>query len=69
MFSGKEEHRNEDLLNANFVEPCMNKAMKCTKPDNSQNLTIGCFVLKMASIKDKNFSLRVYSVYEEICKI
>ena len=47
----------------------MNKARKCTKPDNSQNLTIGCFVLKMANVKEKKFSLRVYSGYEEICKI
>ena len=51
------------------MEPCMNKARKCTKPDNSQNLNIGCFVLQIASVKDKNFSLRVYSEYEEICKI
>ena len=47
----------------------MNKARKCTKPDNSKNLTIGCFVLKMASVKDKDFSLRVYSDYEDISKI
>ena len=69
MFSDKNENWNEDVLNTNFMEPCINKARKCTKPDNSQNLNIGCFVLKIASVKDKNFSLRVYSEYEEICKI
>ena len=47
----------------------MNKAMKCTKSDNFGNLTIGCFVLKMTSVKDKNFSIRVYPENEEICKI
>ena len=47
----------------------MNKARKCTKPDNSKNLTICCFVLKMASVKDRDFSLRVYSDYEDISKI
>ena len=51
------------------MEPCMNKARKCTTLNNSQNLTTGCFVSKMASVKDKNFLLRVYSEYEEICKI
>ena len=69
MYCGKNEHWNEDVLNANLVEPCLNKARKCTKPDNSKNLTIGCFVLKMASVKDKEFSLRVYSDYEDISKI
>ena len=39
------------------------------KPDNSQNINIGCFVLKIFSVKNKNFSVRVYSQYEEICKI
>ena len=69
MFSGKDEHWNEDVLNSNFMEPCMNKARKCTTLNNSQNLTIGCFVSKMASVKDKNFLWRVYSEYEEICQI
>ena len=41
------------MLNANFVEPCIHKTRKCTKPDNSQNLNIGCFVLKMFGVKDK----------------
>ena len=40
---------------------------KCTKPGNSQNLTIGCFILNMAN--GKSFSWRVYSAYEEIRKI
>ena len=69
MFSGKDEHWHEDVLNANFVKPYMNKARKCKKPDNCQDLTTGCFVWKMANVKDKNFSSRVYSEYEEICKI
>ena len=47
----------------------MNKSRKCTKPDNPQKLTIRCFVLKMDIVKGKKFSLRVYSEYEEICKI
>ena len=41
------------MLNANFVEPCIHKTRKCTKPDNSQNLNIGCFVLKMFGVKIK----------------
>ena len=49
------------------MEPCIHQARKCTKPDNSQNLDIGFFVLKMVSVKDKNFSVRIYSEYEEIC--
>ena len=69
IFSGKDKHSNEDALNANFVEPYINKARKSKKPDNSQNLTIGCFVSMIASVKDKNFSWRIYSEYEEICKI
>ena len=61
MFSGKDEHWNEDVFNANFVEPCMNKARKCMKQDNSQNLSLGCFLSKMASVEDKNFPYRTYS--------
>ena len=52
MFSGKDENWNGDFLNANFVEPCIHKARKCRKPDNSQNLNIGCFLLKMSKIKN-----------------
>ena len=60
---------NEDVLNANFVEPWMNKVSKSMKPDNSQKPTISCFVLKMADVKDKNFLWRVYYEYEEIWEI
>ena len=28
--------------NANFLELCVHKPRKCTKPDNSQNLNICC---------------------------
>ena len=28
--------------NANFLELCIHKPRKCTKPDNSQNLNICC---------------------------
>ena len=44
------------MLNGNFVEPCIHKPRKCTKPDNSQNLNIGCFLLKMFGVKDKKNS-------------
>ena len=39
----------------------MNKARKCVKQDNSQNLSLGCFLSKMASVEDKNFPYRTYS--------
>ena len=42
MFNGKDEDWNGDVLNANFVKPCIHKLRKCTKPDNSQNLNICC---------------------------
>ena len=56
---------NWNVLNANFLESCICKARKCTKPDNFQNLNIGCFILKMVKAKDYNFSVRVYSKDEK----
>ena len=56
-------------MNAKFVEPCIRKAKKCTKPYNCQNLNIGYFILKMVSVKYQNFSVRGYSEYKEIYKI
>ena len=47
--SGKDKNWNGDALNPNFVEPCIHKAIKCTKPDNTQNFNIGSFVLKIVS--------------------
>ena len=34
------EKRLDKSLDANFVEPCLNKARKCMKPYHSQKLTI-----------------------------
>ena len=53
MFSGKNEHWNEAVLNANFVESCISKVRKCLKPDNFQDLTIGCFVSKKDGLMAK----------------
>ena len=70
MFSGEDEYWNQDDLNVNFMESSMNKVRNCTKSDNSKNFTIDCFCFcRWLVSKTKIYSLRVYSEYEEICKI